>query len=105
MSLTFTRQESPSVSLTIGGVDQSVPNVSAFGTTAEWLASGHVLGVAEIGWDTTTNTVVVGNGVSLFAALPAIGTGVTGGVQVILIDTVEDLPEGTPVGTVVVTRA
>jgi len=108
MALTFTRKTGPSVTLTIGGgTDESVPNVSAYGTTAEWAASRHVLGTGEIGHDTTTGTLAVGNGVSLFAALPAIGAGGTGGsgVTVLLIDTVEDLPEGTPAGVVVVVKS
>ncbi len=105
MALTFTRKTGPSVTLTIGGgTDESVPNVSAYGTTAEWTASGHVLGTGEIGWDTTTGALAVGNNAAVFASLPKIGTG-GGGATVLLINTVQDLPPGTPAGVVVVVKA
>jgi hypothetical protein len=105
MALTFTRKTGPSVSLQPGGgTDESVPNVSAYGTTAEWVAAGHVLGHGEIGWDTTTGALAVGDGVSLFAGLASIGTGL-GGATVLLIDTVEDLPPGTAAGVVVVVKS
>ena len=49
------------------------------GTTAEWAALTQPLGLGEIVYDTTTNTVKVGDGVSLWAALPSISGGGGGG--------------------------
>lgn len=102
MALTFTKPAGPSVIIGGGGTDANIPNVAAYGTTAEWVASGHVLGVAEIGWDTTTGALAIGDNVHVFTSLPSIGS--SSGATVLLIDTVEDLPAGTPAGVVVVLK-
>lgn len=52
---------------------ESVPTRS--GTTAEWTASGLVLGVGEIGIDLTLGIQKIGNGTDIFSALPTQGGG------------------------------
>lgn len=42
------------------------------GTTAEWAASGLVLGRGELGVDITALQIKVGDGTHLFADLPAL---------------------------------
>ena len=75
MALTFTGRRGPTVRVDGAGTDTSTPNVAAYGTTAEWTASGHVLDVGELGLDTTTGDLKAGNGSSLFSALSSVNSG------------------------------
>jgi hypothetical protein len=74
MALTFTSRQGPAVSVTGGGTDSNTPSVAAYGTTSEWTASGHVLGVGELGLDTTTGDVKAGDGSTVFASLSAVNS-------------------------------
>lgn len=48
---------------------ESVPLRSA--SSADWASQGTILGVGELGLDTTTGQLKAGNGTDTFAALPA----------------------------------
>ena len=78
MALTFARPSGAAVRVDGAGTDGNVPNVSAWGSTSEWAASGHILGVGEMGLDTTTGDLKAGNGSSLFSALSAVNSGTYG---------------------------
>jgi len=76
MTFTFARKSGPTVSVAGGGTDDNRPGISAWGTTAEWDASGHILGPGELGWDTSTGLVKPGDGGTRFAGLPSVGSGI-----------------------------
>lgn len=60
---------------TVGIAVESVPLRS--GTTSEWSATTLILGVGELGLDTTTGTLKAGDGATPFADLPGVGGGGT----------------------------
>lgn len=69
MALTFARRGQAAVRVDGAGTDENLPNVSAWGSTSEWAASGHILGVGELGLDTTTGELRHGNGSSTWSSL------------------------------------
>lgn len=72
------------------------------GTTAEWAADDDVLEVAQLGVDTDTGEVKIGDGVTAWSALDSLGgAGGGGGGGVLLIDYGDTVPGGTATGTVI----
>ena len=74
MALTYTRKGNPAVSVLGGGTNDGTPSVDVFGTTAEWTAENPVLGVGEVGYNTTTKDLRVGDGVTRFLSLASAGS-------------------------------
>lgn len=54
------------------------------GTTTEWTDSGLVLGVGELGLDTTTRDLRIGDGATAFSALHNIGEVVEKGTAILV---------------------
>lgn len=53
-----------------------VEHLSRQGTTAEWESSSYILKSGEIGYDTESGVIKMGDGASLWSALPAFAPGI-----------------------------
>lgn len=86
------------------GADQEAPPPSSDvkikmrrGTASQWALKNPVLAQGEPGFDLTNRELRVGDGVSRWADLPTISGG---GQQVIVVPDINNIPPGTPAGTI-----